>query len=77
MLTETHPFDRDNYPHGCRCACCREWFEDGDMIVYRFIGDMWVTPTCEDCAEAGADLCADHPLRGEKAPVLCADGMVR
>jgi hypothetical protein len=47
------------------------------MIVDREVAFNWSTPTCELCSLLGRPLVPDHPFNGDRAPIMCADGMVR
>lgn len=73
----TREFDASDYPEGCRCACCRRLFEDGDTIIDREVTEDWTTPTCEACAAVDAPLETGHPFGPGEIPIACADGFVR
>lgn len=70
-------FDPAEYPHGCRCACCRRLFEDGDTMIDREVAEDWFTPTCKTCAVTGAPLEPGHAFGPGKTPIACADGTIR
>lgn len=68
--------ERDPYPLGFRVSEAGQIIEEGAATTEQTQGEMWTFRTCEPCADSGAPLCADHPLRDSESMVLGPDGMV-